>query len=74
MYKVNCFYRWRETNIFKVYYTLLRGTDFLKGWDEIFFLEREKGRDLTKGGGGGFFTFILNFYKKEEHQNDFQFV
>ena len=24
--------------------------------------------------GGVFFTFALNFHKKEEYQNDFQFV
>ena len=55
------------------------GVDFLKfgneGGDKIFFLEME---GLDERGGiawkGGFFTFILNFHKKDKYQNDFQFV
>ena len=53
------------------------GIDFFKfgnkHGDEIFFW---KGKGWTKGGvgGGWFFTFILNFHKKEEYWNDFQFV
>ena len=39
----------------------------------------QKGRGWTKGrrdgGGGGFFTLILDFHEKEEYQqSDFQFV
>ena len=34
----------------------------------------QTGRGWTKEGGGGFFTFKLTFHKKEEYQNDLQFV
>ena len=48
-----------------------------KGGDEFFFFfgkggVRLKGGDCLKRGG--FFTFIVNFHKKEEYQNNFQFV
>ena len=42
-----------------------------KGGDEFFFFR--KGGGLLRGGEE-FFTFILNFHKKEEYENDFQFV
>ena len=53
--------------------------DFLKfgnKYENEFFF-RQGGVEL-KGGiaqkGGKFFTFILDFHKKEEYRNDFQFV